>query len=375
MTIQSFAYNAELTAAFATFREELYRDDPNWIPSSRRALLAQFSPEFSLNRRSGNRHHHFMATANGKMAGHVSAFVNRDLKDRDGTPVGALGFFECVDDYSVAGDLLDHATAWLRKENNLTRIWAPVNFDIWHGYRFMTRGFDEKTFYGEPYNHAYYPDFLTRFGFSVKKTWDSLERGAPATLETIIARFGPRYRKLLDEGYRFKPVDLSQVNDRRKLYGALIRSYHGFLGVTPFEFDDFERIMGQYLRAFEARFTNLIYDPRGKVAAFSVAYPDCSDAVRAMRGRDNLWARVRFYFHRGGADRVIFYMIGAMPEEIAGRHGVGGATFYHTVRQILTAGFNRVLFAIIADDSAALKYFGDDMRFAQRTYTLYELNR
>jgi hypothetical protein len=375
MAIQSFEYDAKLSAAFATFREELYRADLNWIPSSRRGLLAQFAPVFSFNRRSGNRHLHFMTTANGKVAGHVSAFVNRDLKDRDGTPVGALGFFECVDDYSVAADLLDHATAWLRKEHDLARIWAPVNFDIWHGYRFMTRGFEEKTFYGEPYNHAYYPGFFSRFGFSVKKTWDSLERWGPATLEKMIARYEPRYRKLLDEGYRFKSVDLSQVNDRRELCGALIRSYHEFLGITPFEFDDFERIMGQYLKAFEARFTNLIYDPRGKVAAFSVAYPDRSDAIRAMRGQDNLWARVRFHFHRGGADRVIFYMIGAMPEEIARRQGVGGATFYHTMRQILAARFNSVLFAIIADDSAARKYFGDEMRFAQRTYTLYELNR
>jgi hypothetical protein len=374
MAIQSFEYNAQLSAAFATFREELYSEDSNWIPSSQRGFLAQFAPEFSFNRRSGNRQLHFMTTVNGKVVGHVSAFVNRDLKDRDGTPVGALGFFECVDDYSVAGDLLDHATEWVRKENKLARIWAPVNFDIWHGYRFMTRGFEEKTFYGEPYNRTYYPGFFSRFGFSVKKTWDSLERWAPATLEKMIARFEPRYRKLLDEGYRFKSVDLNQANDRRELCAALIRSYHGFLGITPFEFDDFERILGQYLRVFEARFTNLIYDPHGNVAAFSVAYPDYSDAIRAMRGQDDLWARLRFYRHRR-ADRVIFYMIGAMPEEIEGRHGVGGATFYHTVQQILAAGFNSVLFAIIADDSAVRRYFGDEMRFAQRTYKLYELNR
>ena len=374
MAIQLFEYNAELSAAFAMFREGLYRDDPNWIPSSRHALLTQFAPEFSFYRKRGNRHLHFLTTANGKVAGHVSAFVSQDLKDRDGTPVGTLGFFECVDDYSVAGDLLDHATAWLRKENKLARIWAPVDFDIWHGYRFMTRGFEEKTFYGEPYNRSYYPGFFTRFGFAVKKTWDSLERWAPGTLEKIIARFEPRYRKLLDAGYRFKSVDLSQANDRRQLCAALTRSYHGFLGVTPFEFDEFERIMGQYLRVFEARFTNLIYDPLGNVAAFSVAYPDYSDAIRAMRGRDDLWARLRFYHHRR-AERVIFYMIGAMPEEIEGHHGVGGATLFHTMRQILAAGFNSVLFAIIADDSAGRRQLGDEMRFAQRTYTLYELNR
>jgi hypothetical protein len=56
--------------------------------------------------------------------------------------------------------LLEHAIEWLREKHDLQRIWAPVNFDIWHGYRLMTRGFEEKTFYGEPYNKIYYPGFL-----------------------------------------------------------------------------------------------------------------------------------------------------------------------------------------------------------------------
>lgn len=375
MAIQSFDFDGELSAAFATFREDLYRNDCNWIPPLRPAFLAQFQPAFPFFQRSGNRHLHFIATANGKIVGHVSAFVNRDLKDRDGSPVGALGFFECVNDYAAAADLLEHAIEWLRGKNDLHRIWATVNFDIWHGYRLMTRGFEEKTFYGEPYNKTYYPGFFSRFGFSVKKTWDSLERWSRSTLEAMIAGFEPRYRSLLDEGYQFKTIDMNQASHRRQLHSVLMRSYHGFLGVTPFEFDDFERILGQYLTAFEARFTNLIYDPRGNLAAFSVAYPDYSDAIRAMHGKEDLWAKVRFHLHRRQADRVIYYMIGATPEEVDSRHGVGGATYFHTLRQILSAGYKSVLFAIIADDTLARRHFGEEMRFAQKTYALYELNR
>jgi hypothetical protein len=375
MAIQSFEFDAGLSAAFAAFRADLYRDDFNWIPPLRPAFLEQFAPAFAFFQRPGNRHLHFIAASNSKIVGHVSAFVNEDLKDRDGMPVGALGFFECVNDYAAAADLLEHAIGWLREKTGLHRIWAPVNFDIWHGYRLMTRGFEEKAFYGEPYNKIYYPGFFSRFGFSVKKTWDSLERWSRSALETMIARFEPRYRRLLDEGYQFKSIDVNQASDLRQLYTALIRSYHGLLGTTPFEFDDFEQILGQYLRAFEARFTNLIYDPHGNIAAFSVAYPDYSGAIRAMHGKDDLLAKLRFRFHRGKADRVVFYMIGAMPEEVEQRHGLGSATFYHTMRQILGAGFQTVLFAIIADDSGGRRHFGEEMRFAQRTYALYELNQ
>jgi hypothetical protein len=375
MAIQSYEFDAELSAAFAGFRDDLYRNDFNWIPPSRPVLLAQFAPAFPFFQRGGNHHIHFMATANGKIVGHISAFVNRDLKDRDYTPVGALGFFECVNDYATAADLLEHGVEWLRKRHDLHRIWAPVNFDIWHGYRFMTRGFEEKTFYGEPYNKTYYPGFFSRFGFSVKKTWDSLERWSRATLESLIAIFEPRYQNLLDEGYQFKSIDVHQPGDLRQLYTAVVRSYYDLLGVTPFDFDDFERIVGQYLRLFEARFVNLVYDPNGNVAGFSAAYPDYSDAIRAMHVKHDLWTRLQFRFHRPKADRAVFYMIGATPEEIEKRRGVGSATYYHTMRQILAAGLESVLFAIIADDSGGRKHFGAEMRFAQKSYTLYELNR
>jgi hypothetical protein len=363
-----------MSAAFGAFRERLYRIDSNWISTPRAEFLSQFSPEFSFYRTSGNRHRHFMAMMKGETVGHVSAFVNRDLRDRDGIPVGSLGFFECVNDDAVAAELLDHATEWLRKETGLQRIWAPVNFDIWHGYRLMTRGFAEKTFYGEPYNKTYYPGFFTRFGFSLKKTWDSVEVQGQTRLKKMIARFEPRYRRLLEEQYRFKPIDVSVANDFRELYRVLVRSYHGMLGITPFAFDDFERILGRYLITFDARLVHLGYDPGGNVAAFSVAYPDYSDSLHAAPALTNPLDEQASRSQTGEAGRVIFYMIGATPEEVEARHGLGSATFYHTMQQIIGAGFASVVFALIADDSGGLRHVGEEIRHAQKSYALYELN-
>ena len=374
MAIQSFEFDRELSAAFAAFCDDLYRADCNWIPTSRSELLSQFAPEFFFYQGSGNRHRHFIASENGKTVGHVSALVNSELEDRDGTPVGSLGLFECVNNYAVAADLLEHATKWLR-ENKLRRIWAPVNFDIWHGYRLMTRGFAEKTFYGEPYNKSYYPDFFARFGFAVKKTWDSLEITGRATLEKMIARFESRYRSVLDEKYRFKSIDMDDADELQQLYKVLVRSYQGFLGTTAFKFDSFERILIQYLKHFEARFVHLVHDPNGNIAAFSVAYPDYSDALRAVHAQVIRSSKPALRAQPPQAHRVIFYMIGATPEEIERRHGLGSAAYYYTLQQILGAGFETVLFAIIADDSGGRRLLGEEMRLAQRTYSLYELNQ
>ena len=71
MAIQSFEFDAERSAAFAAFRDELYRDDRNWVVSPRPAFLNQFAPEFWFYRSTGNRHRHFVATANGKIAAYL----------------------------------------------------------------------------------------------------------------------------------------------------------------------------------------------------------------------------------------------------------------------------------------------------------------
>lgn len=375
MDIRSFEFDAERSAAVAAFRDDLYRGDRNWVVSPRPAFVSQFAPEFWFYRRPGNRHRHFLATANGKVAGHVSALLNGDLRDRDGTPVGSLGFFECVDDYATAAELLGQATEWLVKEQHMRRIWAPVNFDIWHGYRLMIRGFAEKTFFGEPYNKRYYPDFFTRFGFSVKKTWDSLEREGRAALEKMIARFAPRHRSLLDEQYRFESIDVNAIHHLQQLHSVLVRSYSVMLGATPLEFADFERLLGQYLKAFSARFVDLVYDPAGNLAAFGVAYPDYSDALRVRPSQAEQSANAPLDLESGRADRAILYMIGATPEEVLRRHGTGSAMYYHIMQQILAAGFQTLVIAIVADDSGARSLLGEEMRSVQRSYALYELNR
>ena len=234
MNIVSFAFDSDLTHSFLEFGYELYRHDPRWIPPQRKILRAQFSPDFPFYRKPGNDHRHFLAMSSGRVVGRVSAMINGDLKDRDGTPVGCLGFFECVPDYRVARGLLDAACTWLWDRRHLSRIWAPVQFDIWHGYRFMTRGFNEKPFYGEPYNKPYYPGFLERYRFTPRQHWHSLEVRDPSTLEQMAARGASRYRQLLRKGYRFEPFDMDRFQDELgKLHGILSESFRRFLGITP----------------------------------------------------------------------------------------------------------------------------------------------
>ena len=101
---------------------------------------------------------------------------------------------------------------------------------------------------------------------------------------------------------------------------------------------------------------------------------DLGDAARAMKGRDNVLARARFLLHRRRVDRVVFYIVGVMPEEAAKNPGLGSAAVCYLTRQILAAGYHKLVAALMPQEGRSRGLAGGLVP-AQRQYTLYEINR
>lgn len=376
MALWEFTFDAELTHAFVRFGCECYRDDPNWIPPFAEDIFALLAPDFPFYRQPGNAHRHFLATVGDRVVGRISAMVNRDLQDRDGSPVGCVGFFESIEDDAVAYDLLDTAVGWLHEKHGLARIWGPMNFDIWHGYRFMTRGFGERLFCGEPYNKPYYPDFFARYGFAPKQRWNSVEIRGRQTLERLRMAGACRWQELAPLGYRIEPFDLARFQDEsRKLHTILTRSFSGFLGFTPITFSDFERVIAPMQHAVDPCLFLFAYDADGRPCGVAGALLDVSDAVRAMQGRRTLGAQARFLFHRLGVKRVLFHVIGLTPEEVAKRSGLGWALSACVLQGMLDHGYETLLGSLMAEGNASRGLLQDAATDGQREYTLFELNR
>lgn len=375
MEMKHFQFESGLARRFIEFPYRLYRSDPCWIPPLRRNVFRQFSPDFPFYRERGNRHRHFLVMSKGDVLGRVSAMVNRKLADRDGTPVGSIGFFECVNEYSVAERLLAAATKWIRDECGIERIWGPMNFDIWNDYRFKTRGFDQTPFLGEPYNMAYYPAFFERFGFAPKAHWDSFEVSDRQTLETMIARGAQRYRRMIGLGYRIEPFDVRhRREDLEKLHRVLSSSFRDFLGFTEVPFSEFEERSLRSLPAVYPPFFVLVYNENNVLVGFACALLELSDAVRAMNGRSHLISRMRFLRKRAHVDRINFYLEGITPEEEQRKNGLGRALFYYVINQTLREGYEKMLFTLMSRTTYARALLGPNAPTPQREYTLYELN-
>jgi GNAT superfamily N-acetyltransferase len=355
ISVIPYAFDPGRSGAYIDFLYDLYRDDAGWIPPDRSLLEARFDRRFEFYRRSGNLHQHFIAMDGGRVVGHASALTNRDLKGPDGAPIGAIGLFECIDDHTVAARLLNAAVDWLDEAGPFPRIWGPVDFDIWRGYRFMTRGFSHRPFPGEPYNKPYYPSLFEAFGFSVCRRWCSVEVIGQSELEKLRAPFEIPYRRCLDDGFSYRPIDLRLASDLETLHALTVRCIEEFVGYTPLALTDMGEMVMAREGSFEPQLIWLCQDQDGRAVAFSICYPETS-AASPEHGM-----------------KAIFYLIGVVPER---RHsGLGQATFYNAVRHMIDAGYATVTIALLAEDSPARAWVGShgaDMEQAVKEYALYE---
>jgi GNAT superfamily N-acetyltransferase len=352
ISVTPYRFDRRLSAAFIDFMDELYRDDAGWFPPDRSLLEARFDRRFPFYRTPGNSHRHFIATEEDSVVGHVSAIVNRDLKVRDGTAVAAVGLFECVDDQAVAEHLLTAAVDWLRTTGSYDRVWGPIDFDIWRRYRFMTRGFSQPPFFGEPYNKPYYPGLFEACGFSVCRRWSTIKVIGREALEDMISPLESRYDKSRDVGFSFRSIDLGEPSNLAVLHAVMVRCIEGFVGYTPLSSADLSELAGGLGDVIDPRLVCLGCDAHGQPVAFSLCFPD-----RSTTPTENLGA-------------AVFYLVGVVPENR--RTGLGSATFYHAVRNMIDAGYDSVTIALLAEDSSARPFLGERMDHPAKEYALYE---
>jgi GNAT superfamily N-acetyltransferase len=236
----------------------------------------------------------------------------------------------------------------------------------------MIRGFDSLTFFGEPYNKAWYPAFFEGNGFTIRKRWYSIEIKGRTSLQRIANALSKPYELAVADGYSFVPIDTRSPGSIRCLQSAIETSYHKFLGVTPLDREEFNEIFVRYAEALDSRFAIAALNPNGSLSGFAIAYPDYGQALRAMRGADSIVARMRFYLRSRRMNRAVFFMIGITPKEEWRGRGVGRALFRRCLSAMIDAGYESVVFALLAEDSLAWPLVGVVKDDAQKEYALYE---
>ncbi|MGE0384347.1 MAG: hypothetical protein AB7Q97_06410 [Gammaproteobacteria bacterium] len=369
MDVIEFDFDDTLTAALLQLRRAV-QGEPPIHAAARDAttayLLSRAHPFFG---RPGNRHRRFAIARGAGIAAHALAFVNAAMRDDAGAPVGAIGCFECQDDGDAARRVLDSASDWLRANAGVRRILAPLDFDIWHDHRLMTRGFAAPAFIGEPRNPAWYPGLLAGAGFRPYRRWDSVEVPGSDALAAIMARHAGKAQAAHRAGYRFAPMDPNRSADVRALHAAVTTAFSGFPAFTACSFEDYAAQTRGYAAIVDFRHALLLRSSDGAVAGFAVAFADAAPSAPGAPLDEP--GRQAIERSRAPGSRFVFHSIGVLPSAGTG-HGLGGALVHETLAGLLRAGAQCVIFALMAQEGPGRRLLGPAALHAQREYVLFE---
>lgn len=350
----------EVVVRLLALRRRVYADDDHYCPpfaGTLRSSLCQ--PVYAPGQRI------FVARRPGE---DVACAVVRQPPELSlhGEPVATIGNFEALDDAEATAELLSHAAQWAI-DQGAQRVVGPMNGDTWHSYRWNLGPRDEAPFLMEPYNPPYYPTLWEAAGFEVLQTYHSRRID---DVEGAARHHRPRWAGARSLGYRIEPmseVSFEEALDR--VYDMVCVIFaDGFL-YTPLRRSGFKKLYDGAEAILDGELSFFLVDRHGNDAGFAFVFPDYARAVRAMQGRQNLWAKVKFLARRE-RHRANVKTFGVMPEHRG--QGLAAAMAHKYFDAIATSGFEEANICLIQDDNVgSIKMDGERGRVFRR-YALYQ---
>ncbi|MBD2776651.1 hypothetical protein [Iningainema tapete] len=301
----------------------VYAKDPHWVPPIRSSIAKYFAStnpfleygklqQFIAVSEESERNPVSQRNRVSGAVGRIVAAVNQRLIEREGQNVGLFGFFECVQDFTVAQALLDAACNWLR-EQGMTVARGPIDLSTHNKCLFLVDGFDSPPMIMMPYNPPYYPEFMERDNWHKAK--DAYAYNFPLD-QPLPAEFEKAYRIACKSGVNFRPIktkDPEFEQDAKSIYHLFNRAFANNWSSTP-------RSEAEFLE--EAKDLQSLIDPdvfpiaeyNGEMIGFWMGLPDYNIPLKHVGGKLNWLGILKFLWYRRQIDQGRVVVICSLPE-------------------------------------------------------------
>ena len=268
---------------FIDFPYQLHARDPLWVPPLRRdvkLLLSRTKNPFFEHAEA----EYLLAERSGQVVGRIAAIANRLHNQTHADKVGFFGFFEAVDDQTVAHALLGAAAAWLGPRGFDT-MRGPASFSTNDESGLLVDGFDTPPVLMMPHNPPYYLALLERAGFTTAKNLLVYQHGRQLGQVIPVPDRLTRATQLITErlGITIRPLRMNdfkaEVDRVKALYNKAWEHNWGFIPMTDHEID---HLAAQFKPVVVPSLVPFV-EKDGKVIAFALALPDLNSILATNR--------------------------------------------------------------------------------------------
>ncbi len=331
---------------FVQLAWDLYDGDPNWVPPlrSNQMELLNYKPHpFYDNAEIQT----FLAYAeDGAVCGRIAAIIDHGHNKTHEEKRGMFGFFECVNDQSVADELLDAVRDWLAAREVLL-MRGPLNPAMNHECGLLVDGFDSPPVFMMTYNKPYYADLIEGYGF--KKTQDlfaylghvdmlnSLDPKLLFVAEEAAKRFNVTVRRIE------KKTFARDVESFIEIYN---RALPGTWGFVPLSKSEIKHMATGLKHLIEPGLTTLA-EIDGKPVACVFGLLDYNTIIKKIDGRLFPTGFLNLMFGRKKIKRIRLVSTNVVPEYQ--RWGLGLVLMTRLVKDVLAWGVEEAEFSWVLE--------------------------
>jgi len=325
--------------AFVKFPWRVYEDDPNWVPPLISERLEYLNPA------TGPFYQHadvalFLAHRAREVVGTVAAFVDHLLIERLGRPEGSFGFFEVIEDYGVAEQLLDAACEWLRARD-MSLMCGPTSFTDNDCPGVLIESTDCPPVMLEAHTPLYYSGFLERYGMEKDHdlyAWRAFRSQVGEELKNV----PPELMRVADVARRVAHVTIRKMRledwDKEIVtaYDLFSTTLHNLSERATMTEAEFCRLANQ-MRSFVDPALALFAEAEGKPVGFCVAVPDINRVLIRLNGRLFPFGWLKFKRYVRQIDVVTFKLMGILEEYR--RRGIDALLYIEAVKAFYDSGY------------------------------------
>jgi len=312
---------------------KIYRDDPNWVPPllmDRRKILDTAHNPFYKHADIAL----FLAEKDGDLVGRIAGIVNHAHNKEHEENVGFYGFFESVNDQSVANSLFDAARRWLRSKG-VTAMRGPANPSVNDDWGLLVEGFDLPPVFMMPYNPHYYVDLHETYGLKKLKDLYAYKLSKDRVFTEKFVRVAEAMKER--QGLAIRTINMDDFeNDAKRIKALYNSAWSRNWGAVPMTDEEFDYLANDLKKVVVPELV-LIAELKGEPIGFALTLPDLNIALKHNRHGWLIPGFIRLLLHKKKINWVRIITLGVVPEHL--RSGAAAILFYETGRRGVTLGY------------------------------------
>ncbi len=324
----------------------LHYNDTLFIPPLDREMRSLFSDKNPFFLHADEKY--FLAVKGSRKVGRIVSFINRRHNEFHNEKTGFFGFFDCINDISVANSLFDRAAKHLKKEG-MVIMRGPMNFSTNEECGFLLEGFDEAPMLMTPYNPSYYNNLAEVYGMKKVKDLFAFIYNVQEVLPVKVLRVAAIAE---NKGIKVRPIDKSKFKEEmlifKEIYNSAWEKNWGFIPLT----EDELYFMSNRMKQIVIPELTLIAEDRGKPVGFMGLLPDFNFVLKHMIGKLNPVTILKALYYSRKIKDLRLLLLG-IKQEYRNR-GVDALLFREGFIGVRKGGYGRVEFSWILEENIAV---------------------